>query len=127
MWLFLISSDPKDHKLLYPDELRYIQQSRASTRQSDNSVNNDTPSDKIEDNKKQSRKHEAAPWIRILTNPSVLVFVAVKFTVKMSTDSQTTQIPRYFDKVIRMTRQEVSTECHSHIIDSHSLLLTDFC
>lgn len=109
MWLFLITSDPKDHKLLYPDELSYIQQSRANTRRSQNGITKDAvPNDKIQQDKKQSKKQKAAPWIRILTNPSVLVFVAVKFTVKMSTDSQTTQIPRYFDKVIRMTPQEVS-------------------
>lgn len=113
LWLFLISSDPKDHKLLSTDELLYIQQSRSNTKRPiEAKIDQDPTSIKAEKDEKQSKKNNSAPWLRILTNPSVLVFVVVKFTVKMSTDSQTTQVPRYFRQVMieggKMTQEEVS-------------------
>lgn len=130
MWLCLISSDPRDHKLLHHAELLYIQQSRANTRRSapETEANkNPLTNGKVEEQDSQShskQKKKAAPWFRILTNPSVLVFIVVKFTVKMSTDSQTTQIPRYLDKVIGMDPKKVScpTTC-TYITDIHLAII----
>lgn len=113
LWALLVSSDPRDHNLVQPAELRYIQRSRNVRRSTAIALPSD-PEDglanasKVGEQESSKKKRKGAPWVRILTNPNVLIFIVVKFTVKMSTDTQTIQLPMYLDRVFRVSKELVS-------------------
>lgn len=98
IWVFFVSSEPKEHKFLSKNELLYIQRE----------IGKQTKS--IESSKsKNSDKKQSAPWLAIATNPMVLAFMFSKFTVKLSTDTQSMQIPMYLSKVFHVSQELVST------------------
>lgn len=95
MWVILVSSDPSENKLISESELDYIQheirllnKGRALSAGS-------------------SRKR-SAPWLKILSNPIVIGFILAKFTVKLSTDSQSMQIPMFLKQVFKVSSELVS-------------------
>jgi MFS family permease len=89
LWVCFATSEPKDQRFLSKSELAYIehclQQSRA--RESSSSAS------------KAGKGSSSAPWLNIITNPVVLAFTFTKFTVKLSTDTQTMQLPMYLRNV----------------------------
>lgn len=110
LWVFMATSDPKEHKLIGKDELNYIQ----------------FELEKLNKGKKMSAKEsrkQSAPWIRIVTNPVVLSFMLTKFTVKLSTDAQSMQIPMYLKKVFRVSEKLVSFwKKETKVTISHNIL-----
>lgn len=95
LWVFMATSDPKEHRLIKKDELNYIQHEL----------------EKLNKGKKMTAKEsrkQSAPWLRILVNPVVLSFMLAKFTVKLSTDAQSAQIPMYLKRVFVISEQLVS-------------------
>lgn len=113
LWVLLVSSDPRDHNLVQPAELMYIQKSRNLRRSTPvalvSDLKNGSASVKQVEEEDARKRKKGAPWIRILTNPNVLIFIVVKFTVKMSTDTQTIQLPMYLDRVFCISKELVST------------------
>lgn len=95
VWTFMVTSDPAEHRLVSDSELDYIQQEIR----------------RLNKGRKQSAgssRKAPAPWLRIHTNPVVLAFMAAKFTVKLSTDAQTTQLPMYLEQVFHVSKGTVS-------------------
>lgn len=92
LWMLFISSDPGEHRFISRRELKYIQ------------------TEIIRNNKGRkmsagSARRRSAPWFNILTNPVVLCFMFAKFTVKLSTDAQTIQLPKYLNDVFKVSKE----------------------
>lgn len=97
MWALVVSSDPSEHKFIGKHELDYIRcQLQRSNKGRKISMN--------------AARKAAAPWIKILTNPVVVGFMLAKFTVKLSTDAQTMQIPMYLKHVFLVSKELVSSQ-----------------
>lgn len=109
MWTFCVSSVPDENKFIGKSELNYIhQQLGRVTIDSDNSkAQISSPEGKAMKKKTQTRK-KSAPWLSIVTNPVVIAFMFAKFTVKMSTDTQTMQLPMYLSNVFEVSDRLVS-------------------
>lgn len=91
MWALMTSSDPCQHRLIDKNEIDYIQyQIKGANKNRKVSTN--------------TARKSAAPWIKILTNPVVMSFVLAKFTIKLSTDAQTMQIPMYMKNVFHVSK-----------------------
>lgn len=91
LWSIMVSSDPGEHKMMRKNELDYIQyQIRGANKNRKVSAN--------------TARKTSAPWFKIMTNPVVLSFVFAKFTVKLSTDAQTMQIPMYMKNVFHVSK-----------------------
>lgn len=91
----MVTSDPGEHRFVSESELIYIREELR----------------KMNKGRKQSTasaRKASAPWFRILTNPVVVLFMFTKFTVKLSTDAQTMQIPVYLDEVFHIPKNLVS-------------------
>lgn len=88
LWCVMVSSDPSRHKLVSREELDYIQSEISNLNEG-----------------RESNRKAAAPWFKILTNPVVLVYIVVKFTVKLSTDAQTMQMPMYMRNVFHVSKE----------------------
>lgn len=87
MWAFMASSDPSEHSLISENELEFIQtEIRRANKGRAQSVG--------------EARRKSAPWLAILTNPVVVAFMFTKFTVKLSTDAQSMQIPMYLHGVM---------------------------
>lgn len=107
IWIFAATSDPQDHKLLTKQELNYIRYQLRKANKSRGSPDDGGDHDDGNDDQAKKRK-KSAPWIRILTNPVVLAFMFSKFTVKLSTDAQSMQIPMYLRNVFKVPQELVS-------------------
>lgn len=95
LWMFFVSSDPRENRLIGKRELDYIQHEiRLLNKGRTLSAG--------------SSRKRAAPWLGILSNPVVIGFMLAKFTVKLSTDSQSMQIPMYFKHVFKISSELVS-------------------
>lgn len=100
LWAFFASSLPGEHKFMSKEELAYIQH---CLERRDNSWKPKGASGAAKE--KTRRRSKSAPWLRIIKNPVVLAFAFTKFTVKLSTDAQTTQVPRYLSQVFQISDQ----------------------
>lgn len=92
LWVVLISSDPNEHKFIGHQELRYIQ----------TEIQRNNKGRKMSVG---SARRRSAPWFNILTSPVVLAFMFAKFTVKLSTDAQTIQLPKYLHDVFQVSQK----------------------
>lgn len=92
LWVTLISSDPSEHRFINPREVQYIQ----------SEIQRENKGRKMSVG---SARRQAAPWFNILTNPVVLCFMFAKFTVKLSTDAQTIQLPKYLNDVFQVSQE----------------------
>lgn len=92
IWIIFVSSLPGEHRFISDNELKYIQhclERRSKTSKKETS--------------EKKKTSTSAPWLRILKNPIVLAFTFTKFTVKLSTDTQTMQIPMYLRNVFKIS------------------------
>lgn len=95
LWVFTVTSEPSEHKMIGKQELDFIQfEIRRLNKGRSQSI--------------RSARKKSAPWLNILFNPVVLAFMFAKFTVKLSTDSQAMQIPMYLRNVFGVSKELVS-------------------
>lgn len=91
LWACFATSEPKDQTLLSKKELAYIEQALEQRRVQEAQTNG------------PQEKSSSAPWGSILSNKVVLAFTVTKFTVKLSTDTQTMQLPMYMRNVFQVS------------------------
>lgn len=103
MWTICVSSRPEEHKFLSKSELEFIQ-SRLRQHKKDGTQEK-LEADKDDDEDKKQDRNRSAPWWNIITNPIVIAFTFTKFTVKLSTDTQSMQLPMYLKKVFHVSDQ----------------------
>lgn len=98
MWAFFASSEPRDHRFISRSELKFIEHSLERRQESESKQRSDGG-----EKQTGAKKSSAAPWLSILSNPVVLAFTFTKFTVKLSTDVQTMQLPMYLRNVFQVS------------------------
>lgn len=95
MWFICVTSDPAEHRLVNQQELDYVV-------------------DKIREMSKgrklsaRSARNKSAPWLNILTNRVVVVFMLTKFTVKLAVDTQSIMLPMFLSNVFHVDKEVVS-------------------
>lgn len=109
MWIFMVTSDPREHKILSKPELEYIlfELKKASISSKPSLCETDDVN-VVQTRQKNKKKQKSAPWFKIMTNPVILAFIFAKFTVKLSTDAQSMQIPMYLRNVFKVPQELVS-------------------
>lgn len=96
VWTLCVTSEPEQHKFIGASELKFIRQQ----------LGRDTDEKKATAGSETGKSGKtSAPWLRIIFNPVVLAFMFTKFTVKVSTDTQTMQIPMYLKRILHVSDQ----------------------
>lgn len=104
-WAFWASSLPGEHKFISQEEKDYIQSCLDQRVRKAPSKSNSSSQQEGNGEGAQRKQSKSAPWFRILKNPVVLAFTFTKFTIKLSTDAQTSQIPMYLCNVFQVSDQ----------------------
>lgn len=105
LWVFFASSTPSEHKFVSEAERTYIKHCLDLHSLKASSKEREMKEKRQQGEETAKQRSKSAPWLRILKNPIVLAFTFTKFTVKLSTDTQTMQIPMYLRNVFQISDQ----------------------
>lgn len=131
IWVFFVSSLPRDNKFITPEELAFIEQElrkragekATSTMESATTTKPDgcdIEKTQLDMETRMSRVlkaciEESKLWLKIFSNYSVLAVMATKWTLRLSTDMQTQFLPDFLNNIHHLSKFDVS-----------SLFLTDY-
>lgn len=127
-WFFLSESEPKDSKLISKIEFEHIEKKKkkveveiekfeqialSNINQSDKNKNknindNDLKEKNTIEDKKNKLSSDKAPWLAIITHPSVIGLMLVKFGSNFALDFLDIMLPTYLEKIHGLTKEEVS-------------------
>lgn len=99
LWMIFATSRPKDNRWVSKIELARIMRKKLNKLQ-------DLDQDPKSNEKKQ--KKDSIPWLKIITAPSVIGLIIIKFTFNLGIDFIAIELPSYLKYVHHLSREKVS-------------------
>lgn len=120
IWLFLATSDPADNKLVSKNELAHIMKKKRKKPEAQVDKNNNNKDLEMADmkgkvEKAQTKTPNKTPWLKIITHPSVIGLIIVKFTANTGLDFLSIELPSYLKYVHHTTTEQVNRKISLHL------------